>query len=163
LRLFLGLANQFSPFVPDLSHFTVKIRELLKKKSAWLWLPEHDAECRRACGILCSEHVVQPFNPVLPTRLLTDASRDGLGYALLQMDRTGRPRMVQCGSCLLTPAQKNYAVIELELAAVWWAADKCDYYLRGMPKFEVVTDHQPLVGLFGKPLSSLGNARLQHL
>jgi hypothetical protein len=163
LRSFLGLANQFSPFVPDLSHCTVKIRELLKKKSAWLWLPEHDAEFRRACDILCSEHVVQPFNPVLPTRLLTDASRDGLGYALLQTDRTGRPRMVQCGSCSLTPAQKNYAVIELELAAVWWAADKCDYYLRGMPRFEVVTDHRPLVGLFGKPLSSLGNARLQRL
>jgi hypothetical protein len=36
LSSFLGLANQFSPFIPDLSHSTVKIRELLKKRAAWL-------------------------------------------------------------------------------------------------------------------------------
>jgi hypothetical protein len=71
--------------------------------------------------------------------------------------------MVQCGWCSLTPSQKNYAVVELELAAVWWAADKCDYYLRGMPLFKVLTDYWPLVGLFGKALCLLGNVRLQRL
>jgi hypothetical protein len=139
------------------------IRELLKKRAAWLWLPEYDAEFWRARELLCLEHVVQPFDPALPTQLLTDASRDGLGYALIQVDRRERPHMVQCGLCSLTPAQKNYAVVELELTAVWWAAEKCHYYLRGMPMFEVVTDRRLLVGLFGKSLCSLGNVRLQRL
>ena len=41
LRSFLGLANQVASFVPDLSHMTVRMRELLKKEVAWAWLPPH--------------------------------------------------------------------------------------------------------------------------
>eukprot|EP00094_Tigriopus_californicus_P013999 TCALIF_13555-PA protein Name:"Similar to pol Retrovirus-related Pol polyprotein from transposon 17.6 (Drosophila melanogaster)" AED:0.32 eAED:0.33 QI:0/0/0/0.66/1/1/3/0/261 len=52
---------------------------------------------------------------------------------------------------------------ELELCAVWWAAEKCDYYLRGIHEFKVITDHRPLVGLFKKPLASITNGRLQRL
>lgn len=44
LRSFLGLANQLGAFIPDLQHCSVKIRDLLKNSSAWLWLPEHKEE-----------------------------------------------------------------------------------------------------------------------
>ena len=37
LRSFLGLANQVASFIPDLSHMTVRMRELLKKDVAWAW------------------------------------------------------------------------------------------------------------------------------
>jgi hypothetical protein len=73
LRSFLELADQFSSFIPDLSHSRVKIREFLKKRAAWLGLPEHDAEFSRTRELLCSEHVVQPFDIALPTQLLTEA------------------------------------------------------------------------------------------
>ncbi|XP_059084399.1 uncharacterized protein LOC131881531 [Tigriopus californicus] len=43
----------------------------------------------------------------------------GLGYALIQREKSGRPQLIQCGSCTLSPAQRNYAVVELELTAVW--------------------------------------------
>jgi hypothetical protein len=149
LKSVLGLANQLGPFLPDLAHATVKMRELLKKANVFLWLPVHVEELVRAKEILCSPALVRPFVPELDTVLLTDASRlHGLGYALLQMERDGRPRLIQCGSCSLSPAQKNYAIIELEASAILWAVVKCDHYLRGLTEFEVKTDHHPLIGVF---------------
>ena len=44
--------------------------------------------------------------------------------------------------------------------AIVWAIEKCDYYLRGISHFTVVTDHRPLLGIFTKPLHELSNARL---
>lgn len=168
LRSFLGLANQLGAFIPDLQHSTVKMRELLKKTSTWLWLPDHEIEFCKAKELLTSPAVVQPFDPKLHTQLLTDASRlHGLGFALIQRERAvdgkGRIRLIQCGSCSLSPAQRNYAIIELELSAIWFAVQKCSYYLRGMPEFEIITDHRPLLGIFEKPLAALNNTRIQRL
>lgn len=139
LRSFVGLANQLGAFVPDLHHSTVKMHELLKKTAAWLWTPEHEAEFSKARTLLTSPAFVQPFDPSLSTQLLTDASRlYGLGFALKQREKSlngkRRIRLIQCGSCALSSAQKNYATIELELNAMWFAVQKCVYYLRGMPE-----------------------------
>ena len=74
----------------------------------------------------------------------TDASAlKGLGFVLWQ--RHGEQwRLVQCGSRNLSDAETRYAVIELEMLAVVWALHKCRLYLCGT-KFEIVTDHRPLV------------------
>lgn len=97
---------------PDLAHSTVHLRELLKKSNAFMWLDVHENEFAFTKALLCSSDVVHPFNPELPTELLTDASRlHGLGYALIQRDENSRPRLIQCGSCSLTPAQKNFVAV----------------------------------------------------
>jgi hypothetical protein len=164
LKSCLGLATQLGPFLPDLAHATVNMRALLKKEHAFVWLGLHDAELARAKELLCSSALVKPFDASLATFLLTDASRlHGLGYALIQKEASGRPRLVQCGSCSLTPAQRNYAVVELEASAVLWAVLKCDHFLRGMGNFVVNTDHHPLIGVFTKPLGSMMNDRLQRI
>ena len=105
--------------------------------------------------------LVRPFDPALPSFLVTDASRlHGLGYALLQKEPDGSQRLIKCGSCSLTPTQNNYATIELECLAIVWAVRKCRYYLHGLPLFTVVTDHKPLVGIFNANLDKLENPRL---
>ena len=40
---------------------------------------------------------------------------------------------------------------------------KCDFYLRGLPNFRILTDHRPLVGLFNKSLHQLENTRLMRM
>jgi hypothetical protein len=80
---------------------------------------------------------------LVKTELLTDASRlKGLGYALIQREPDGTPRLIQCNSKSLTLAQRGYAVIEIEGLAIQYAVDDCRFYLLGN-KFTVITDHKP--------------------
>ena len=110
--------------------------------------------------MLTSKTIVHPFNQEADTFLLTDASRlHGLGFALMQR-KGGEHFLIQCGSCSLPPTQQWYATVELECMAIQWAIKKSEFYLRGLPNFEVLTDHRPLVGVFRKQLSLLENAIL---
>ena len=78
---------------------------------------------------------LHPFNPDLPTKLLTDRSRlYGHGFALMQMvepfkparspgndtdhDVKGKWHMIKCGSTSLTDCQRHYATCELEAMGV---------------------------------------------
>ena len=161
LKSFLGLVNQLGIFAPNLAHQAATLRGLLKKNVAWQWLQEHQAEFDKIKLAMCSDVLVKPFDPSLPTELLTDASRlHGIGYALIQRGSDGKVRLINCNSRSLTSAQRNYAVIELECMAISWAVEKCQYYLRGISDFTVVTDHRPLVGIFAKSLQDLDNKRL---
>ena len=81
----------------------------------------------------------------------------------MQTNERGEDVMVQCGSCAVTPTQQRYATIELECLAIQWAIKKCDFYLRGLPKFYVHTDHRPLEGIFKKGISEMQNARLMRM
>jgi len=160
LRSFLGLAVQIANFVPDLAHMTTELRSLLKKDKAFVWLPEHQNAFSKVKHLLTSPPIVQFYDPNKDTYLLTDASRTkGLGYALIQYNDK-KVLLIECGSRSLTTAESNYATIELECLAIAWAVDKCKYYLAGNPKFQIVTDHKPLIGSFKKPLDSIDNNRL---
>ena len=106
--------------------------------------------------------------------MLTDASRTGLGYILIQPEvvtptstfsvaRIPKGKLVTCGSRLLSEAEGNYAVVELELLAIQWAVHKCRLYLAGAD-FQVITDHQPLIGIMnGRNLDAIQNARIHRL
>ena len=62
-----------------------------------------------------------------------------------------------------TETQQRYATIELECLAILVAVRKCDFYLRGLPSFEVITDHRPLLGVFKNDIFKLDNARLMRI
>ena len=81
------------------------------------------------------------------------------------MDSHGvkRFKIAHCGSKGLTPTQQRYSTIELECLAIVWAITKCSFYLHGLPRFTVYTDHRPLEGVFNKDLFSLASPRLQRM
>ena len=107
--------------------------------------------------------ILQFFDPSLPTTLMTDASRTGLGYILVQYDQARHTRLITCGSRFLSVAEKNYAVVELECLAVQWAVAKCRLYLAGI-EFKILTDHKPLLGIMnGRELEAINNLRLQRI
>jgi mannosyltransferase OCH1-like enzyme len=41
-----------------------------------------------------------------------------------------------------------------------YAIQKCEFYLKGLQSFQVLTDHKPLEGVFKKDLLDLSNPRL---
>ena len=107
--------------------------------------------------------MLQPFDPKVKTIVLTDASRlHGIGFALVQMYKD-KLALIQCGSASLSPTQSRYSIVELECLAIVHAIQKCHYYLAGVPKFEVWTNHGPLMGAFGKHLHTLQNQQLMRM
>jgi len=107
--------------------------------------------------------VVKPYDPDLPSQVLTDASRlFGLGYVLIQKKGSDF-RLIQAGSRALSSAERNYATIELECLGLQWAVNQCQFYLQGCPEFEAVTDHKPLLGIFAKSYVDIENARLRRI
>ena len=59
--------------------------------------------------------VLKHFDLKFPIRTLTDTSRTGLGFCLVQMEpKSETPNLVTVRSGFLSPAEKNYASVELE-------------------------------------------------
>ena len=162
LKSFLGLANQVGIFVPDLVHATTPMRALLKKNAAWQWLPDHALSMQETKDILTGDLVLKTFDPNHVTELITDASRKGLGFILMQVDPSnGNRHLIQCGSRSLADPESRYAVCELEGLAILYAVNKCKHYLLGIQEFHIITDHKPLIGMWAKSLPDIANVRLQ--
>jgi len=150
LRSFIGLVNQLAPFSSEISKTATPLRDLLRARNDFIWTETHTQAFENVKRALSSPPVLATFDPKLPTRLETDASRlNGLGYVLLQQHGE-HWRPIMYGSRFLTDTESRYASIELETIAIKYAVDKCRLYLSGLPHFIVITDHRPLVTIFNK-------------
>ena len=98
LRSFMGLVNQFADFAPDLKHTMQPLKGLLSKKNAFVWTDDHGAAMIKVKEIITDPNgpVLRHFDPKLPIKLLTDASRTGIGYILTQEDQDKAQRMITC-------------------------------------------------------------------
>ena len=86
-----------------------------------------------------------------------------MGYALMQQHGEDY-KLVEAESRWLSQAEQNYGMTSLELAGVYWALQKCKLYLLGLPSFEIITDHQPLVSILNsKTLDEIENPRQQNM
>ena len=94
-----------------------------------------------------------------PTCLTTDASSVGIGAILEQEQEDGSYRPIYYASRKLSKVEKRYSQFEREALAVRWACEKFYLYLYGI-KFEIRTDHKPLVTVLS-PRSKPPSARIE--
>ena len=163
IRSFVGLVNQLSASTPAVAGLLAPLRPLLSTKNEFLWSAALSDAFESVKQALTSPPTLSFFDPARSTRLCTDASRQGLGFVLQQ--RSGEAWvLVQAGSRFLSDAESRYAIIELEMLAVSWAVSKCRLFLAGLPHFQVVTDHHPLIPILNTHrLDEVENPRLQRL
>ena len=160
LRAFFGLANQLAASTDALAGLLGSLRPLLSTKNEFIWLPDHEQAFQDAKTSLTVAPTLQFFDPQKPTRLCTDASRQGLGF-VLQQKHGDHWVLIQAGSRFLSDAESRYAIIELELLAVVWAITKCKIFLAGLSHFCIVTDHHPLVPILNNSrVDEIENPRL---
>ena len=141
------------------------LRGLLKEKNEFLMTVEHIQAFEKAREKLSSAPILAYYDPSRPTALHTDASRlNGLGFLLFQQQNDKSWRVVQAGSRFITETESRYAMVELEMLGVVWATKKCRLFLSGLPNFEVVVDHKPLIPILNKhAFNEIENPRLQRL
>jgi hypothetical protein len=138
MRAFHGLCQQAGNFSDDLATVLRPLAPLLQKDFAWEWTVQHEKDFKAARESLSSLSELSFYDPASPTSLHVNASRlRGLGFILRQQKADGSWNVVQAGS--------RYAMIELECLAAAWAMRKCHQFLEGLPSFQLVTDHRPLI------------------
>ncbi|GFO30891.1 Pol polyprotein [Plakobranchus ocellatus] len=146
LQRFLGMVNQLAKFSPELASQTEPLRQLLKRDSLWSWGHPREQSFQTVKKNLTSTPVLAHYCAGRETIIAADASNAGLGAVLLQIQPDGSRRPVSYISRSLTPAEKNYAIIEKEALAATWAFERFSEYILGST-YTIETDHKPLVPL----------------
>jgi hypothetical protein len=162
---FFGLCQQVGNFSDQLAAVLDPLSPLLKTGYTWEWTTQHEEAFTAARTLLSTVRDLAFYDPKRQTSLPVDASRlNGLGFLLKQLDDSKVRRLVQAGSRFLSSAETRYAMIELECLSAAWAMNKCRQFLEGLPSFELVTDHKPLVPILNSySLDKLDNPRLLRL
>ena len=140
------MLNQLNKFIPHLADHTKPIRELLSSKTQWYWGPDQEKSFIALKEMVCSDECLALYDPNQVTVISADASAYGLGAVLRQKQANGNLKPVAYISRALTECEKRYAQIEKEALALTWACDRLSQYVLGS-KFELETDHKPLVPL----------------
>ena len=84
------------------------------------------------------------YDPKMATRVVCDASHNGLGATLEQQNAEGDWVPIAFASRYLNIQEKKYSTNELELLAVVWSVGRFKHYLLGK-EFGIATDHKALV------------------
>ncbi|GBO28222.1 Transposon Ty3-G Gag-Pol polyprotein [Araneus ventricosus] len=149
LQAFLGLLNFYHSFLKDKATIAEPLNRLLEKNADWKWTSAHEKAFAAVKELLSSDSVLVPFNEKLPLILTCDASPYGVGYVLSHLMTDGREAPIVYASRTLTSTDRNYSQLDKEALSIIDGVKKFHCFLYGHT-FILVTDHQPLLGLFNK-------------
>lgn len=150
VQAFNSLLSYYRRYIPNFSRIAQPLYNLLRKGTAFLWLPQHQEAFDMLKQKLVSAPVLAHPNFQKPWTLQTDASYDGLGAVLSQLDENGKDHPVAFYSRTLQKSERNYAAWEIEALAVVSALTYFRTYLYEQ-SVTVITDNTALKSIFEKP------------
>ena len=175
IRSWFGLVNQVSNYA-QLRDFMALFRPFLSPKYKFFWSSVLDKAFEESKDLIIQSirKGVEIYDLSKPTCLRPDWSLQGIGYFLLQKHCTCSEitpdccpngwRVTLAGSRFLSGAEKRYAAIEGEALAIAWGLEQTKYFTQGCQDLLVITDHKPLVKIFGdRTLDEIHNTRLFRL
>ncbi|XP_054719150.1 uncharacterized protein LOC129228494 [Uloborus diversus] len=148
IRSFLGLVGYYGRYIPNFSEVAAPLTSALKgriRKEKVVWTDECEEAFRALKGSLLKSPILYAPDFSKEFILQTDASESGMRIVLAQM-HNGEEHPVLYLSKKFSKAEKNYSVIEKELAAIVYGLKKLAHYLNGQ-FFRIQTDHSPITYL----------------
>lgn len=142
IRSFLGLAGYYRRFVEGFSSIATPITRLTQEGSPFRWTEECEESFQKLKTTLTTAPVLVLPLGLGPYTVYFDASRVGLDAVLMQDHM-----VIAYTSRQLKVHEKNYPVLDLDLAAIVHALKIWRHYLYGVP-CEIYTDHRSLQHLF---------------
>lgn len=124
------------------------LHRLLDDGRKWTWTREHQNAFESLKKLLTSESLLVKYDTSRPLVLCCDASPVGVGAVLAHQDNDGNELPIAYASRTLGKSERNYAQIDREGLAVVYGVRHFHQYLAGR-SFTIITDHKPLLGLFG--------------
>ena len=123
LQAFLGMLNYYAWYLPNLSTVLAPLHELLSKDCKWTWEKGQVEAFNQAKGMLNSLDLLVHYDPSKELVLSCDASPYGLG-AVLPHIIDGKEKPISYASRTLSSAERNYAQLDKEGAAVIFGIKK---------------------------------------
>ncbi|KIH62534.1 integrase core domain protein [Ancylostoma duodenale] len=130
LRAFLGMITYYAAFMPTMKDLREPLDALLKKDVKW------------------DELNLAHYDPMQKIVVAADACDYGIGCVISHRYADGSEKPIAHASRSLTTAEKNYSQIEKEALGIVFAVKKFHKYVFGR-KFLLLTDHKPLLAIFG--------------
>ena len=114
-----GFVNYLAKFLPSLADHMEPIRRLTRQDTEFTWTEEQDNALREIKRLVSTAPVLSYYDPKIELEIQCDASKKGLGAALLQ---NGKP--IAYASRTLTDTEQRYAQIEKEMLAIVFSLEK---------------------------------------
>lgn len=157
VRTFLGMVGYYRRFCPAMATVAKPLHKLTSKDAQFKWTAEEDAAFTSLKDQLTSAPVLGYPNPQRDYILDTDASNDGAGAVLSQIQQ-GQERVIAYFSKTFSASERNYCVTRKELLAAILSVKHFRSYLYGH-KFRLRTDHASLIWLIKRKEPSAQIAR----
>ena len=141
-----GTVTYLARFVPNLTAVIRPIAQLTHQGEEWHWNDAQKNAFVKLKQLLTEAPVLAYFDQNKPLTIQCDASKNGLGAALLQDNRP-----IAYASRALTDVETRYAIIEKEMLAIVFSLEKWHQYTYGR-KVAIQSDHKPLEAITRKPL-----------
>lgn len=175
VRSWFGLVHQVGNY-GKLTGLMAPFTKLLSPKVKFFWDKELDHSFAQSKQSIVREikNGVEIYDFLKPTCLRPDWPTSGIGYFLSQKHCSCDSALPGCcedgwkvtmaGSRFLTPCESRYAAVEGEALAIQWSLEQTNNFTLGCKDLLIVTDHKPLVKLFGdRTLDEISNTRLFRL
>ena len=174
IRSWFGLINQVA-YAFGSANVMKPFRKLLKGGEKFHWDEELEKIFQQSKSVIIRQiqNGVRIFEKSRATCLVTDWSRTGVGYWLIQKHCDCQPIKPFCcpvgwkitlvGSRFTSTAESRYSPIEGEALAVVYALNHARHFVLGCNHLLVAVDHKPLLPVLGgQPLEKMSN-RLRNL
>ena len=160
-KVFLGIINYLGKFSPGTVDMCDPLSKMTLSKETWTWNAPYQSLFSKAKLLIKADMCMKFYDDTKPLYPKTDASRVGLGAALLQTQEgtTCQKDMVPDNIILhpivfasksVTGAECRYSNIERYIA---WSQKIHHYHF--VREVYVITDHKPLVSTFKKDVATL--------
>ena len=143
---FLGLANYYRKYIPDVAQIMEPLNYLLRKNIPFLWNEKCNLSFEKLKSLLTEAPILAFPDFSENFQLSVDACSDSIGFVLSQIQE-GHERVIAYAGRTLNKFERNYSINELEALSVVEGIKHFHVYLYGRP-FKIFTDNSSITWLY---------------